>query len=259
MYYGPELRPFKVSVIGSLGPHVTNEVFEYLGKAIVLGGGASVVAYQAFKHLAGKWLDSRFQKNFQQLVHDQNKEIERLKSDLTKSFDRATKLHQREFEVLPQIWDQVCEAYWATAALVSPLQMMHDLNRMQSKQLEAFVAESELFDWQKEDVLASHDKTKAFNETSYWHRLNRVNQAHRKADIALSRSGIFVQDSIKEKIQAILDLIRSAIIEDQMNHEHPPSRFNERLHEKIDRIRSDGSTWMQEAEAMIKSRLWEHG
>lgn len=238
---------------------MTNEVFEYIGKALVIGGGSSAVAYQAFKHFAAKWLDARFQKNFQQLVHDQNKEIERLKNELTKSFDRATKLHQREFDVLPQIWDQVSEAYWATASLVSPLQTISDLNRMQPKQLAAFVAESELLDWQKDDVLASVDKTKTFNEILYWHKLNRVSQSHRAADIALSRSGIFVQDAIKEKLQAILNLVRGALIEDEMNHEHPPSRFNERLHSDIDRIRSDGGTWMSEAENMIKARLWADG
>lgn len=238
---------------------MTNEVFEYIGKALVIGGVSSAVAYQAFKHFAAKWLDARFQKNFQQLVHDQNKEIERLKNELTKSFDRATKLHQREFDVLPQIWDQVSEAYWATASLVSPLQTISDLNRMQPKQLAAFVAESELLDWQKDDVLASGDKTKTFNEILYWHKLNRVSQSHRAADIALSRSGIFVQDTIKEKLQAILDLVRGALIEDQMNHEHPPSRFSERLHSDIDRIRPEGGTWMLEAEKLIKARLWADG
>jgi len=236
---------------------MANEVFEYLGKALVVGGGASLVAYQAFKHLAAKWLDARFEKNLQQLVHDQNKEIERLRSDLTKSFDRATKLHQREFEVLPKIWDDVSEAYWATASLVSPLQTMPDLNRMQEKQLTSFVAQSELADWQKEDLLAAPDKTKKYGELIYWHKLNRVNQAHRAADIALSRSGIFVHDGISEKLQSVLDLVRGALIEDQMNHEHPPSRFNERLHSDTDRIRSDGKKWMEEVEAMIKTRLWD--
>ena len=237
---------------------MTNEVFEYLGKALVVGGSASFVAYQAFKYLAGKWLDARFEKNLQQLVHDQNKEIERLRSDLTKSFDRATKLHQREFEVLPKLWDEVSEAYWATASLVSPLQMIQDLNRMQEKQLVSFVAQSELFDWQKEELLAAEDKTKRYAELIYWHRLNRVNQAHRNADIALSRNGVFVQDNIKEKLQGVLDLVHSAIIEDQINHEHPPTRFSERLHTNTDRIRADGKNWMQEAEAMIKARLWDH-
>lgn len=237
---------------------MANEVFEYIGKALVVGGAASAVAYQAFKYLAAKWLDARFEKNLQQLVHDQNKEIERLRSDLTKSFDRATKLHQREFEVLPKIWDEVSEAYWAAASLVSPLQTMPDLNRMQEKQLFAFVEQSELADWQKEELMAEGDKTKKYGEMIYWHKLHRVSQSHRAADIALSRNGIFVQDGIREKLQSLLDLVRGALIEDRINHEHPPSRFKERLRDDTDRVRSDGKKWMEEAEAMIKARLWDH-
>lgn len=234
-----------------------DEVFEYIGKLLVVGGGASIVAYQAFKHLAAKWLDARFEKNFQQLVHDQNKEIERLRSNLTKSFDRATKLHQREFEILPKIWEEVSEAYWATASLVSPMQTMPDLNRMQQKQLASFVEQSELADFQKEEVLDASDKTRKYGELIYWHKLHRVSQAHRMADIALSRSGIFVQDKIREKLQAILDLVRGAIIEDQINHEHPPAKFTERLKEDSERIRKDGKAWMVEVEALIKARLWD--
>ena len=237
---------------------MANEIFEYIGKALVLGGSASLVAYQAFKHFAAKWLDARFEKNLQQLVHDQNKEIERLRSDLTKSFDRATKLHQREFEVLPKIWDEVCEAYWATASLVSPLQTMPDLNRVQEKHLSSFIAQSELADWQKEELMLENDKTKTYGEMIYWHKLHRVNQAHRTADIALNRNGVFVKDAIKDKLKSILDLSRGALIEDQMNHEHPPTRFNQRLHDDADRIRTDGKLWMEEAEAMIKARLWDN-
>ncbi len=146
---------------------MANEVLELVGKITLIGGGSSVIAYYAFKYLAAKWLDLRFQKNFQQLVHDQNKEIERLRSDLTKSFDRATKLYQREFETLPLVWEKVSEAYWTTASLVSPLQMVHDLNKMQPKQLIAFIAACELSEWQREEVLAHNDKSKKFNELIY--------------------------------------------------------------------------------------------
>ncbi len=121
------------------------------------------------------------------------------------------------------------------------------------------MADSELFEWQKEDVLASHEKTKTFAELVYWHKLHRVKQAHRAADIALSRLGIFVQDDIKSKLQQILDLVRGALIEDQINHEHPPLVYRDRPHADIDQLRKECATWMGEAEVMIKARLWADG
>lgn len=235
-----------------------DELFRVLGKLVLVGGGGAVIVYQVFKFLAAKWLEEKFKKNFQQLVHDQNKEIERLKTELTKSFDRAAKLHQREFEALPQVWDKVSEAYWTAASLVSPLQMHSDLNMMLPKQLESFVAKSELAEWQKEEVLVSPDKTKKFQELIYWHKLSRGFAAIRDADVVLSRIGIFVQDPIKDKLRAVIDLGHGALVEDQINHEHPPSKFSDRLKSEIDRMRTDGKTWMEEAEILIKARLWEN-
>ena len=235
-----------------------DQLFEILGKLLLLGGGGALIVYQVFKFLAAKWLEEKFKKNFQQLVHDQNKEIERLKSDLTKSFDRAAKLHQREFEVLPQVWGKVSKTYWATASLISPLQMHPDLNRMQPKQLESFIAKSKLAEWQKDELLATLDKTKKYQEQIYWHKLSHCFNLHRVGNISLSRTGIFVQDPIKEKLQAILDLAYGALIEDQINHEQPPTRPSDRLKKDIDRMGTDGKTWMEEAEALIKARMWEH-
>lgn len=235
-----------------------DQLFEILGKLLLIGGGGAAIVYQVFKLLAAKWLEEKFKKNFQQLVHDQNKEIERLKSDLTKSFDRAAKLHQREFDALPQVWDKVSEAYWASASLVSPLQMYPDLNRMLPKQLDSFIAQSELAEWQKDELLVVPDKTKKYQEQIYGHKLSRCFNLHREGNILLSRMGIFVQDPIKEKLQAILDLAHGALVEDQINHEHPVTKFSERLKTDIDRMRTDGKIWMEEAEVLIRARIWEH-
>lgn len=235
-----------------------DQLFEVLGKIVLIGGGASVVVYHAFKFLSAKWLEEKFKKNFQQLVHDQNKEIERLKNELTKSFDRASKLHQREFEALPQIWDKVSDAYWTTAGFVSPAQMYADLNCMVPKQLEAFIAQSELADWQKDELLACHDKTKKFQELIFWNKYSHCFNLTCEADIALTKIGSFILDPIKEKLQAIIDLSHGALIERQMNHEHPPLKYSDRLKDDISRMRTDAKAWMGEAEGMIKSRIWEH-
>ncbi|CAE1136319.1 hypothetical protein [Xanthomonas euroxanthea] len=85
------------------------------------------------KKLAENWLNEKFKSRLQGLAHTQNREIERLRSELTTFFDRATKLHQREFELLPLVWDEVHEAFWSTAALASSFQTYPDLNRMKEQ------------------------------------------------------------------------------------------------------------------------------
>jgi hypothetical protein len=235
-----------------------NDIFELLGKVVVVGGGGALIVFQIFKHLAARWLDDRFKKSFQQLVHDQNKEVERLKADLTRSFDRASKLHVREFEVLPKIWEQVTEAFWQVGALVSPMQQFSDLDRMPPEVVAEVLAASELTEWQKKEVLASDKKTKAFGEFLYWHRLWKARVATREADVTLVHLGIFVPDPIKGKLGAVLDLCRGALVEDEINHAHPPQKYTDRLRKDCDRLSSEGKTLMDDAESLIKKRLWEN-
>src|SRR5690348_15975375 len=62
--------------------------------AIVIGvGGLSLIVYQAFKHLAARWLDARLDERLQALKHEQEKELEQLRFKISALLDRATKLH----------------------------------------------------------------------------------------------------------------------------------------------------------------------
>lgn len=72
----------------------------------------------------------------------------------------------------------------------------------------------------------------------------------------LSRIAIFVQDPIRGKLSDILKLTYGALADDEMNHSNPPMSAAERLKDDIDRMRTDGTKWMEEAEDLIKRRLW---
>jgi len=84
---------------------------------VAAGGGLTLIAYQIFKRFAVKWLDSKFEERLQALKHKHGKEIERLRFEIAKLLDRATKLHQREFEVLPEAWSKLNDAFWNTQSV----------------------------------------------------------------------------------------------------------------------------------------------
>lgn len=232
---------------------VLNNVLQTIGLVVVAGGGFSLIVYQAFKHLAAKWLDSRFDASLQKLVHEQNKEIERLKSSLTRAFDRVSKLHQHEFQVLPEAWAKTNDAYWSTRSLVSPLQTHPDLDRMQPEQLNEFIAKCELASWQKDQLRASTEKTNYYRDNIYWHRLGSARIAIREANICLSKSGIFIRPEIKSNFDALLDLAWKAVMEDEINHQHNP---RPRLSKDIDKLNSQGDQALAELERQIRERLY---
>lgn len=73
----------------------------------ITGGLAATIAYGAFQFLAKKWLDERFTERLETFKHAQNQEMERLRYRINALFDRTTKLHQHEFDVLPEVWEKI--------------------------------------------------------------------------------------------------------------------------------------------------------
>ena len=51
-----------------------------------------------------QWLDSKFAERLEAYKHQQQRELEQLRFQINALFDRVTKLHQREFQVLPDAY-----------------------------------------------------------------------------------------------------------------------------------------------------------
>jgi hypothetical protein len=88
-----------------------------LTAAIAAGG-----AYAAFQFLGQKWLEARFAERLEKFKHDQSQEIERLRYRINALMDRTSKLHQHEFEALPEIWERLTIALSASTNFTSRLQ-----------------------------------------------------------------------------------------------------------------------------------------
>jgi hypothetical protein len=93
---------------------------EMVGWILANAAATSAVAFGMFKLFAEKWLNSKFQRQLEEFKHAQQKEIEQLRFRINAMMDRATKLHQRAFDVLPEAWSRLNDACGKTLALVRP-------------------------------------------------------------------------------------------------------------------------------------------
>lgn len=223
----------------------------------VFGGlGGVTVLWQLLKYLLSKWLDDKLKRGFQSLLHDQSREIELLRADLTKAFDRASKLHHREFEVLPTVWEKVSDAFWTTSSLVHPFQEYPDLESMGAKQLDDFLKNSALREWEQDQIWGSNGMNSEYMNLIYWHRYSKAMSATQGASSALARSGIFIADDVRAQLSAIVDRLHTALVESETNKTNPPLTPAERLKDGERWMRKDGQSALKEAEAAIKDRLW---
>jgi hypothetical protein len=230
-----------------------DQVFRFIGALVLTGGGISLIVFQAFKHLATRWLDSKFEERLQAVRHAHEKEIEALRFKISGLLDRATKLHQREFEVLPEAWYKLNDAFWVVRVFVAAMQSYPDLDSMNGPQLEEFLAESRLTNSQKAELRQSESKVMTYKKLIYWHKLNDAENKTRDAYSYFMKNGIFIDSTIRTKFSAIHDLIWNALIEDKINEQH---NLRPRESLKISELNVQGEAQMKELERDIHARLW---
>lgn len=228
-------------------------ILGYVVVGVVGLSGIGAVLLWLFRTVAEKWLGAKFDRQLAAFKHEQQIEIERLKLAVSAQLDRATRLHQREFDVLPKAWGKLKDAYGIAVELVSRGQAFPDLNSMTSSaQLEDFLTSSSLADWQCDLVRAATDKTDAYRNQYEPHRISRAKRASAKFYLYFQRNGIFIRPSIKEKFDKVDELILNALTEKQSNFQHGLWSF-----EASDKLRSEGKEILDDLEAVIQKRLWD--
>src|ERR1700736_1981739 len=99
--------------------------------ALVAGGGIlSIIVFGTFKLLGEKWLNSKFDERLAAYKHEQQKELEHLRFRINSLMDRTAKLHQREFDIVPEAWGRLVEAYSSVLWFTPPFQFSPDLAGM---------------------------------------------------------------------------------------------------------------------------------
>lgn len=83
-----------------------------IGTVVVAGGGLSAIAYGLFRFFGERWLNTKFEERLAAYKHAQQKELEHLRLEINSLLDRNVKLHQKEFDILPQAWSLFNDAFW---------------------------------------------------------------------------------------------------------------------------------------------------
>ena len=169
----------------------TEGLLQFLGQMLAYGGGSAAVAYLLFQWLGKTWIENKFAQRLDQLRHQQALELQKLRVEIDAMLSGALKLQEKEFSVLPEAWAKLDEAHGLVAWLVSPTQRSADVGRMNSVQLEEFLANTEFAESQKDEVRHSHDKDRTYQGIVFWQRLHKVKKAFGELQGFVARNGIF--------------------------------------------------------------------
>ena len=226
---------------------------QWIGGITVSVGAIVAFAYWLFKLFSDKWLTAKFAERLEDYKHSQQKELENVRFEINKLMDRTVKLHQREFDVLPETWALLVDAHGITNAVISALQNYPDVGRMNEGQLNEFLADSPFENWQIEELKAAEDKNEYYKKARDWKRLREVSETAEKFRMYLLKYGIFILPAIQDKFAQINHLMSDAVLEHQfyLEGELDLNEFKARP-----KLIDEGGKLISELEKDVRNRLW---
>lgn len=237
----------------SVLPSFTN-VWAALGVVGVTAATLTGVAYGLFRYLGDTWLTAKFNERLESYKHAQQRELEQLRFEISSLLDRTIKLHQHEFDVLPDLWAKLNEAYGYVASFVSPLQTHADLDRMSPSHLEDFLAKSEIAEYQKQELRAGADKTQRHAKIRFWYDLNEVQKKYSEFNRIFVTKSIFLEVALKTKVTELRDMMFDALNEKRFEEQYPDPRKGR--WEKCENLRKEGQAKLEEIGDEVQRRLW---
>ena len=199
---------------------LSEPILRFLGEMVLYGGGSATIAYLLFQFLGRSWIESKFAQRLDQHKHQQALELQRLRVEIDSMLNGALKLQEREFQVLPEAWQKLDEAYGRANWLTSPTQQFVPVGTMANDELEEYLSSSELLESQKAKVRASdsRDRDKTYQDITYWHRLVKVKKAIADLQDYVARNGIFLPSPLKEKFSEVVPVLWSAVSASEIGH-----------------------------------------
>lgn len=231
---------------------MNDEILKFIGEVVAYGGSATFIAYMVFKHLSNKWIENKFQEKLENYKTEQQKELEVYKHKINSLFNRVSKIHEKEFEVLPQMYSLMIEAIEKISIVTSTFKQYHNVKDMSKERLEVFLENSFLEDWQKEELKKSYDKQKYYQKASAFFDLHNSKKAIYEFHSYIERNRLFLKDDIKQKFNEIDSLIweiyNSSDVAEEVEDNKMKVQAWRDTRDKIEPIR-------QEIERLVQERL----
>jgi hypothetical protein len=178
-------------------------VLAAVGAIVSVGGSSAAIAYAIFRWFGKSWLDQQFKKQLEHLKHEQQKEIVQLKHQINSLFSRVSKIHEKEFEVLPRAWTLLHEAHGAVFRVICALKEYPDFASMRDPQFEAFLSACRLEEFQKEELRRADGgkRLRCYQNWIFWIELNDAKKAQVGLNNCLAVNSIFMTEGAAPAVQ----------------------------------------------------------
>lgn len=160
-------------------------------------------SYAIFQFLGKKWIETKFQERLQEARHEHAKELERLKAEINALLNRLTRLQDKEFEVITELWSKINDSIGKLSRFVSVFQSYPDLEKMSDLRREEFLEGSQLLESEREEIRNSSDKNSRYQELLFGYELHDVRNTYSEFHVYFLKNRIFLNQALAEPLTTI--------------------------------------------------------
>jgi hypothetical protein len=227
-------------------------IVQFIGRVLAYGGAGAVVAYVIFRFLAKKWIEGKFAERLETYKNELTKELEHTRYEINLLFNRITKIHEKEFEVLPEACCKMQDALGRIAHFVSLYQSYPDLNGMSKPALEEFLSKSKLHEFEKQELLQANDKVSYYGDIMFWRELKDVKEAFEDFHNYTNKNRVFLTRDLQEQFMKADSIMLTAIMERKNGHEGNDQNM---WHQAYRRINDEVDPIRNTIERLVRARL----
>jgi hypothetical protein len=161
------------------------------------------VAFGLFRFLGEKWIESKFAERLEAYKHAKVKNLEEVRFRISSIFNRVTKLHDKEFEILPEVWGKLNDAYLAVLRCVYRIRQHPDLNRLSEDQLQDFLTKNGFPEKEIQSVKQSDDRIVSYGNVITYRQIGEADLATLEFRATLTKYRIFLMPDLRERFDNI--------------------------------------------------------
>lgn len=230
-------------------------IAQFVGKVVAYGGCAAVVAYAIFTFMGKKLIEGKFTERLEAYRNELKKELEHTRYEINLLFSRITKIHEKEFEVLPEAWCKMQDALGRISHFANLVQQYPNLNEMNQLALKEFLDKSRLHEFEKQELLQAKDKISYYSDRMFWYELKDVEEAFWDFHNYTIKNRVFLTPDLQEQFVKMDDIMWSAIVERKVGHEACDLQMWDKAYKKI---KEEVNPIRDVIEKLVQARLHYH-
>jgi hypothetical protein len=151
----------------------SEQTWAVIGQIVAAGGGGAIIAFSIFAFLGKRWIESQFEKRLEEFRSRQNQELEKYKAKIGALFNKITKIHEKEFKILPEAWYKLQNVMGKTSVVSAIFKEYPDVNLIDENDLEHWLTVQGISEIQKKKILSAEriKRNEVYQDALFWKQL----------------------------------------------------------------------------------------